>query len=232
MLSLRIIVVSCALVMGAATSNRIECDPNAAMDKGCWYSEYTGQWTTVKCAAGYSLTMDLSCVADCGAGKFLLGSTCANCASNCESCFGANAFQCSACASTHELNAQRICSLKCAAPGEFGKPASATCSACHSTCADCFDSHETTCTACAASDTLRVFDYAKGRTESGYCLQNVAAENSGFFRQYPTDRMITECPAGCTRCKDRFYCTACNNGYFLYPPANSGAQYALCMQDR
>jgi hypothetical protein len=47
---------------------------------------------------------------------------------------------------------------------------------------------------------------------------------------YPNDNIIHECPANCALCKDQYTCTTCITGYFLYPPSDSGAQYAKCFK--
>ena len=233
MKNLRIFFFFAALLVSPqlVKSNSVQCDPHAAMDKGCWLSEYANEWKTVKCDTGFTLTADLSCTATCGVGQYLFGSSCANCAPNCASCFGPRDFQCTACVGTHKLDAQNVCVVKCSETDQFSVQNAATCSYCHSSCVACSHGSETACTQCLGSETLLTLPYAKGRTNGGYCLKNLGSENTNFFRQYPSDRVVTECPTGCTQCKDRFLCTHCSVGYSLYPPANSGALYALCVID-
>jgi hypothetical protein len=222
----------CAL-LGQIDAN---CSPFGASNKGCYRQDDFpggGQTITVECASGYVLTSSGECVTPCPTGQYLFGSSCVSCAANCDSCFGTNDFQCSQCAQTHTLNFQRVCSKKCSRADQFGTPVSSQCIDCDSSCGSCFAAGETACTACpvtltGATYSLRVLQYAVNRTSAGYCLKDPTFSYAGYYRQYPSDRMIIQCPFGCSRCSDRYTCTACQTGYYLYPPSSSGAQYALC----
>lgn len=219
-----------------ASATIVECSANAAKNKGCYLQDSFpggGQWITVACADNYVLTFSGDCVAPCPAGKYLFGSECVDCAQNCDSCFGPNDFQCSQCSANFALNFQHVCSLQCARSDQYGTPDLLECSTCHPSCASCYDDGETACTACPASNSessysLRIFTYATGKTNAGYCLEDPSLEYPSYYRQYPDDRVVIQCPTGCVECSDRFTCIQCQNGYFLHPPASSGAQYALC----
>lgn len=216
-----------------------DCSPYASSNKGCYLRDNSfwggGNWVTVKCREGYILTSSGECVLPCQAGKYLYGSTCASCTDNCDECFGPHAFQCSSCSSKYALNFQRICSLTCDRSDQFGSPDKTTCTDCDPTCGSCFAEGQTACTSCPQSTTgetysLRKFPYSTKRTNSGYCLKDpvLSSGKKNFFRQYPGDRLVIQCPPGCDKCLDRYTCTQCETGYSLYPPSDSGAQYALC----
>jgi hypothetical protein len=212
-----------------ATTQQIICDPNASVQGGCYLQDYSGEWVTTKCSSGYILTSSMTCVAPCGSGYYLNGAECAACSDNCVSCFGPNNFQCLNCESTHSLNYQNICSLTCTNNNQFGLPSSTECRNCDASCASCLQTHKTTCLSCpSASDTLKVFAYAAGLTNSGYCIPNPSSTYSNFFRQYPGDSLVVQCPSGCSKCSDRFKCTECSPGFELYPPASVLAAYAMC----
>lgn len=224
------------IVVVSFRSSSGDCSPFASTSKGCYLEDSSffggGKWITVSCSTGYVLTSSGECVIPCPPGQYLFGSSCASCAGNCDSCFGPHPFQCSSCSSKHSLNFQRICSRLCDRTDQFGSPnEDLSCSDCDVSCGTCFTSGQTGCSSCPESTTgetftLRPFPYALGRTDAGYCLKDPLAKN--FFRQYPGDRLVTQCPTGCTACIDRYTCSQCAVGYVLYPPPDSGAEYSLC----
>ena len=220
-------------------SNRVECDPNASMTHGCHLLEHSGKWVTSNCTEGYQLTVDMECIQPCAMGEYLFGGECLPCAMNCNTCFGPSEFQCSECDISHTLNFQSFCAYKCDKKRRlYGIAKNETsannqCYECDSSCGECFQGYETACTACPVLSlgtgiSLKVFDYAVGRTDSGYCLRDPSIDYSNYYRTYPSDLVIIECPYGCTKCVDRFKCTACKEGFILYPDPSEGAGYSLC----
>ena len=215
--------------VSASTVNQIRCDPNASMQGGCYLVDYSGEWITTNCSTGYILTSSLTCVPTCNAGYYLNGAQCTACSENCHSCFGPNSFQCLACNPSHAFNHQSICSLTCTNPNQFGLAHSLQCQNCHSSCGSCLQSDQTTCLSCSSSSAfLKIFSYSAGLTDSGYCIANPSTAFPNFFRQYPGDALVVQCPTGCSKCVDRFKCTECVPGYALYPPAAAGSAYAKC----
>lgn len=223
-------------------ANRVECDPNASIVNGCFLRDYDQQWITSNCTTGYVLTSLGTCVQPCPTGKYIYGTQCLSCTGNCNSCYGPESFQCNTCSLSYNLNFQGLCSLNCdVSHGTYGLPQTNaspnTCQACDTSCDSCFHSYETACTVCSAIDAggntyrLKTFWYSKDRTNSGYCIRDPSAEFSSYFRQYPKDKLVTECPPGCSKCDDRFKCTACKAGFSLYPPAAYKTEYALCYAD-
>jgi hypothetical protein len=213
------------------------CSENVSLNKGCYKQDFSGNWITVGCKAGYVLTSDGLCVSPCPAGQFLFGSSCRACASHCDECFGPNPFQCSKCSDRHALNSQNVCSRICDRTDQFGTPDG--CFDCDGSCSACFSSSESACTACpldtggsTGSYSLRVEPLMAGKTNTGYCLKDAGIGYTNFFRPLPFDSIVVQCPIGCLTCLDRFTCTQCGQGYFLHPPAGSGAQYAVCLSDR
>lgn len=226
----------------ASVNNAIECDPNASMTKGCHLLDYSGEWITTNCTTGYTLSMDGICIDPCPAGQYQFGNTCVTCGTNCDSCFGQSAFQCSTCSVNYELDFQNFCAFKCdQSRGLYGIAANGTsandqCYTCDGSCATCFRGYGTACTSCPVlssglETSLKIFDYAVDRTNAGVCLRNPSVDYSNYYRMYPGERMVTECPIGCARCDNQFKCTSCDDGYSLYPPSTSGAGYALCYSD-
>ena len=220
------------------SSNVIKCDPNASMSGGCHLLDHADTWVTTKCVDGWSLTVEGTCITDCPVGAFLFGGECVDCTPNCNVCFGEWDFQCAECNARYSLNFQQICSFKCdLGGGLYGSPENGeTCNTCDSSCRTCFAGEQVSCTQCPATQggftySLRKFLYAVGRTEAGYCLRDPSIDYQNFFRQYPNDLVIVECPDGCSTCIDRYHCTACEFGYSLYPPSSAGAEYALCYED-
>ena len=232
-----LIFASCGFICG---TNVIECDANAKMMKGCYLREFDQKWVTTACAAGYVLTSSGSCIEPCPAGSYLYGDSCKPCANNCDVCFGDHAFQCTTCSSSYKLNFQNQCSLKCeTVAGTYGLVQRGStlneCHSCDSSCLTCFQGYGTACTACPTSDQpgasfqLRTFRYSEGRTESGYCIRDTLT--AGYFRQYPDDNMVIQCPSGCAQCEDRYKCTTCQAGFSLYPPASYNTHYAMCYKN-
>lgn len=221
-----------ALSADLAWGTQVQCSSNSAMFKGCYLQEFSNEWISVACADGYTLTSSGECVGPCPAGQYLFGSSCVSCASNCDSCFGPHAFQCSTCSADFELNSQNTCSRVCARSDQYGLPMSESCLDCDATCGTCFNAGETFCTACPTSATatysLRTLPFSQNRTDAGYCLKDAGIGFTNFYRQYPADKLVIECPDGCQKCLDRYTCTECKTGYNMHPPPVYGAQYSLC----
>ena len=229
------------LVLGD-NRNRHLCDPNSSMAGGCHLLDYSNTWITTKCASGYVMTISGDCVTPCSTGNYLFGNTCAPCAKNCATCAGPLDSDCSACSSRYAPNFQGICTFYCKVEDSvYGLPPNSTatndkCYGCDSSCATCFHGYDTACTSCplAAGGTtvsLVMFDYSVGRTNAGYCVTDPQSLNANYFRQYPKDSVVVECPEGCATCRNTYLCTSCIRGYSLYPPIGLGAGYALCYQD-
>ena len=218
--------------------NQIECDENASMMNGCQLLDYDAVWITANCSTGFILTSSGTCVQPCPTGQYLFGTECVDCPANCDACYGPHEFQCSRCSAQYSLNFQGFCSLDCETPsGLFGLPQDGdtlnSCSTCDSSCANCFHEYETACTSCpdgipGSTFSLKVLAYAAGRTGAGYCTKDPGVDYSNYYRQYPKDRLLVQCPSGCAKCDDRFKCTQCLTGYTIYPPVDSGAGYATC----
>lgn len=218
-------------------TNAIRCDANAAMNTGCHLLDYSLTWITTACEPPYVLSMDGECITGCPSGQYMFGNTCVSCGQNCDLCFGEAAFQCSTCSTNYALDFQNICAFQCDGSRQlYGIAATPTnpndqCYSCHESCGSCFRGYGTACTSCPVLSTgketnLRIFDYAVGRTNAGVCLRKTSVDYSNYFRMYPGDRMVTQCPIGCASCVDSFLCTSCDDGYTLFP--TSGAGYALC----
>lgn len=236
-----ILVTYLTLALGV-NQNRRMCDPNSSMNGGCHLLDYSNTWIRTKCATGYVMTVSGDCVTPCSTGEYLFGSTCKPCASNCASCTGPLDSDCSACTTNYAPNFQGICTYNCPVENsQYGLPPSTTsvnneCYKCDSSCATCFHGYDTSCTSCPLAAggitvSLVMFDYSIGRTNAGYCVTDPDSLNSNYFRQYPKDVMVIQCPNGCATCKNTYRCTSCARGYSLYPPTGSGAGYALCYQD-
>ena len=221
--------------------NVIQCDTHSTIFKSCYLREFDQTWITKECGYGYDLSATGVCVAPCESGTYLYGESCLPCAENCSECFGPKEFQCKHCSSQYTLNFHGLCSLKCdAAQGAYGLPQDGSspnqCLECDESCLSCFHGYATSCTACPGIDAtgstfrLKPFWYSLGRTNSGYCIKDPSI--SGYFRQYPNDNVIVQCPVGCSKCVDRFKCTACLTGYSLYPPEAYSTEYALCYADQ
>ena len=211
------------------------CNTGVAMNGGCYLNDHSGDWITVACVSGMLLTNRATCVTECDVGFYLFGDVCVPCPSNCNDCYGPNDFQCSVCDARYSLNYQQICSYKCqASAGFYARPETgATCNSCHSSCKTCFSGEDVSCQSCTASAggftyKLKPFTYATGVTDTGYCIRNPNIDYSNFYREFPRDNLIRECPVGCRTCTGQFNCVTCSTGYALYPPLTSGAPYALC----
>lgn len=228
------IFVTFLSTIGPIFANIVECNPNAAMDGGCHLLDHSSVWVTTKCVTGQTLTMEGTCIADCGVGFYLFGDVCLPCAATCNVCHGSEPFQCTVCDARYALNFQQICSFKCdVSAGVYGSPATgASCLACDTSCKTCTGGFQTSCVACPASTagfaySLLPMDYGLGRTNSGYCLRDPSVDYPNYYRKYPGDKVIRECPTGCLSCMDMFRCTSCVTGYNLYPTSATAA-YALC----
>jgi hypothetical protein len=234
-------VVYFTLVSGD-NRNRRMCDPNSSMAGGCHLLDYSNTWITTKCASGYVMTVSGECVTPCSTGNYLFGNTCASCAPNCANCSGPLDSDCSACTSQYAPNFQGICTFSCKIEDAlYGLPPNTTstnskCYNCDGSCATCFHGYDTSCTSCplvsgGTTVSLVMFDYSVGRTNAGYCVTDPQSLYANYFREYPKDNVVVQCPRGCATCTNSYQCTSCNRGYSLYPAAGSGAGYALCYQD-
>ncbi len=222
--------------------NRRMCDPNSSMIGGCHLLDYSNTWITTSCATGYVMTVNGDCVIPCSTGLYLFGNSCLACAANCATCSGPLDSDCSACSAYYSPNFQGICTFSCnVEESKYGLPPNTTslnnrCFTCDESCATCFHGYDTTCTSCplvsgGTAVSLVVFDYSAGRTNAGYCITDASSLNSNYFREYPKDNVVVECPEGCATCYNTYLCKTCSRGFSLYPPAGSGAGYALCYQD-
>jgi hypothetical protein len=225
----------------ASTSNRFECGPNTAMDGGCHLLDYNGQWLTTKCANGFVMTVDSNCITPCPEGKYLFGGECKSCSLKCKRCAGPLDTDCSECLPGYSKNFQGICTYTCLLENRLYSlpPTSPTdtstdvCLACDQTCGTCINKYETSCRSCqptitGRATTLRILDYADGYTNSGYCVPNPPLAYSNYYRRYPGDNLLVQCPDGCASCIDSFRCTECLRTYSLYPPNDFRSSYALC----
>lgn len=210
------------------SSNVIVCDPQTSMLGGCRLQDFNLQWMTLSCNTGWTY-WNGKCRPTCELGEFGFGENCLSCSNHCQTCHGPNDFECDICDSSFSINFQNLCSFNCLTSGEFGTPNETTCAYCNTQCSTCFASYDTACTSCDIRSTLAPFEYATNRTGSGYCIPNLENGLSGFFRQYPGDHLVIQCPTNCASCTDRFTCTSCSPGYRLYPPVGSGAQYSNCI---
>jgi hypothetical protein len=232
----------CTALVGGLNRNRRPCSVNGAMNGGCYLMDYSNTWITTKCASGYVMTVNGDCVTPCTAGYYLFGDECVQCAPNCESCTGPLDSDCTACSTSYSQNFQGVCTFSCNVENSlYGLPPNTTsvndrCYGCDPSCATCFHGYDTTCTSCplvsaGTTVSLQMFDYSVGRTNAGYCITDPPSLNANYFRQYPKDTVVVECPVGCATCRNTYFCTTCSRGYSLYPPVDTGAGYALCYPD-
>jgi hypothetical protein len=235
-----IILTLCLNLVDSQGLNLIKCDPHATTLKGCFLREHDLEWITRECGDGFVLSSTGKCVPPCETGKYLFGDSCLPCTANCGECFGPEEFQCSRCSSLYTLNSHGLCSLRCdATVGSYGLPQDGAnpnqCLQCDESCSSCFYGSGASCTSCPSLDStgsaffLKPLWYSLGRTNAGYCIK--VPPVNGFFREYPNDKVIVQCPAGCSKCLDRFKCTGCQTGYSLYPPESYGTEYSLCYAD-
>jgi len=229
-----------AVMTIAPSSNRRECSLNSAMDGGCHLLDYNGQWVTTKCDDGYIMNVEGNCIIPCPLGQYMFGTQCNPCSRNCQRCSGPLDSDCAECLPGYSKNFQDVCTFTCRVENRlYGIPATATaanadCFPCDLSCATCINRYETTCTSCALSasggmTTLQIFDYASSYTRTGYCIANPPLAFANYYRKYPGDTVVVECPLGCSTCIDSFRCTSCYRGYSLHP--NAGATYARCYAD-
>ena len=197
------------------------------MEKGCHLHDYDMTWRTHACSGNMTMWVG-QCVESCSEGFYQFGAECLACAQGCKRCIGSDQQECLECETGYVFDYRSVCVKSCSM-GEYSSPNS-DCTSCNSECKACVEGFETSCTKCPSGSTLRPFSYSSSNIHSGYCIPDTPSGLSQFFRQLPNDNIMFQCPSSCLTCVNKYLCLTCASGYFLWPPADSGANYASCLQ--
>jgi len=198
------------------------------MSGGCHYHDYDRQWRTHECSGTLRLWCD-QCLGNCSPGEFIKGGECVKCAPNCLRCSGSSPEDCIVCQAGFAFDFRAICVSRCQDVDQYGTQGDG-CKQCDTQCRSCLNAFDNSCVSCASTAYLKTFFFTNSTTETGYCLPIPQGQFTiGYFRRLPSDSVVFACPSNCATCRDRYFCTSCNTGFYLHPPVALRNQWRLCV---
>ena len=203
-------------------SNLLKCDENTL--DGCFLHDHDLKWRAHLCN-NLSTLQAGCCIENCASSQYRFGSKCLLCSSFCTDCIGGLPHECSICNAGFDLSLRNICARQCDSY-EFST-VDFKCSKCDPDCLKCFTEFDVGCTSCQIGYDLSFYDYSRFTTMAGSCKLSIPQGYSGYFREFPADNLLQECPLYCTACTDSFNCLSCSPGFIANPPLFA-AGYSFC----